>query len=140
MSDSTHETLIGLVSQYSPSGQERRAVDWLVARMKLLGYDNAYMDEAGNAVGVIGWGPKQVILLGHIDAVAGDIPVRFENVGTTGQLSLLYGRGSVDAKGSLACFVDAVAQVPVGQGWQFVVIGAVEEERDSEGARYVATQ
>ena len=53
---------------------------------------------------------------------------------------LLYGRGSVDAKGPLACFVDAVAQVGAKDGWQFVVIGAVEEERDSEGARFVATQ
>src|SRR5688500_2056591 len=140
MSDSTHETLIGLVSQYSPSGQERRAVEWLVARMKSLGYDNAYMDEADNAVGVIGRGKKQVILLGHIDTVSGEIAVRIENVGTTGKSFLLFGRDLVDAKGPLACFVDAVAQVPVGQGWQFVVIGAVEEERDSEGARYVATK
>ena len=140
MSNSTHETLIGLVSQYSPSGQERGAVEWLVARMKSLEYDNAYMDEAGNAVGVMGQGRKQVILLGHIDTVLGEIPVRFKNIGATGQSPLLYGRGSVDAKGPLACFVDAVAQVRAVQGWQFVVIGAVEEERDSEGARYVATQ
>ena len=140
MSNSAHETLIGLVSQYSPSGQERGAVQWLVARMKSLGYDNAYMDEVGNAVGVMGQGPKQVILLGHIDTVPGEIPVRVENVETTGQSPLLYGRGSVDAKGPLACFVEAVAQVRAVPGWQFVVIGAVEEERDSEGARYVATQ
>jgi LysW-gamma-L-lysine carboxypeptidase len=53
---------------------------------------------------------------------------------------LLYGRGSVDAKGPLACFVDAVAKVGVKDGWLFVVIGAVEEERDSEGARYVVNQ
>ena len=132
MSNSTHETLIGLVSIYSPSGHERGAVEWLVARMKSLGYDNAYMDEVGNAVGVMGQGTKQVILLGHIDTVPGEIPVRVENVGATGQPQL-YGRGSVDAKGPLACFVDAVAQVRAVQGWQFVVIGAVEEERDSEG-------
>ncbi len=46
----------------------------------------------------------------------------------------------MDAKGPLACFVDAVAKVGVKDDWQFVVIGAVEEERDSEGARYVATK
>jgi [amino group carrier protein]-lysine/ornithine hydrolase len=46
----------------------------------------------------------------------------------------------VDAKGPLACFVDAVAQVGMLEGWQFVVIGAVEEERDSDGARFVADQ
>ena len=127
------DTLIGLVSQYSPSGQERGAVEWLVARMKSLGYDNAFIDEAGNAVGVMGTGAKQVVLLGHIDTVPGEIKVE--------QVSdLLYGRGSVDAKGPLASFVDSVAKVGARDGWQFVVIGAVEEERDSEGARFAATQ
>ena len=134
------DTLIGLVSQYSPSGQERGAVEWLVARMKSLGYDDAFVDEAGNAVGVMGKGPKQVVLLGHIDTVPGEISVRVEPVGAHRDAPLLYGRGSVDAKGPLACFADAVAQVGAKDGWQFVVIGAVEEERDSEGARFVATK
>jgi LysW-gamma-L-lysine carboxypeptidase len=127
------ETLIGLVSQYSPSGQERGAVEWLVARMKSLGYDDAFVDEAGNAVGLMGKGGRQVVLLGHIDTVPGEIPVRVEN-------NVLYGRGSVDAKGPLASFADAAAKAGAQDGWQFVVIGAVEEERDSEGARFAANQ
>src|SRR5258707_14698251 len=117
------ETLIGLVSQYSPSGQERGAVEWLVARMKSLGYENAFVDEAGNAVGVIGRGPKQVVLLGHIDTVPGEIKVERDNTS-------LFGRGSADAKGPLACFVDAVAQVGLKEIGQFVGIGAVEEKRN----------
>lgn len=127
---SDFETLIGLVSEYSPSGQERGAVEWLVKRMKLLGFDNAFIDGAGNAVGVMGNGTHQVVLLGHIDTVPGEIPAHVVD----GQF---YGRGSVDAKGPLACFVDAVASLGVKDGWQLVVIGAVEEERDSEGARFV---
>ncbi len=91
------DTLVGLVSQYSPSGQERSAVEWLVRRMKSLGYDDAFIDEAGNAVGVMGKGPKQVVLLGHIDTVPGEIKVEQDGIS-------LYGRGSVDAKGPLACF------------------------------------
>ncbi len=102
-------------------------------RMKSLGYDDAFVDEAGNAVGVMGKGPKQIVLLGHIDTVPGEISVREEN-------GVLFGRGSADAKGPLASFVDAVAKIGAKDGWQFVVIGAVEEERDSEGARFVATQ
>lgn len=128
---SEFETLIGLVSQYSPSGQEREAVEWLVMRMKSLGYDDAFVDEAGNAVGVMGKGPGQVVLLGHIDTVPGEIKVEQDRTS-------LFGRGTVDAKGPLASFVDAVAQVGARDGWQFVVIGAVEEERNSEGARFVA--
>jgi LysW-gamma-L-lysine carboxypeptidase len=130
---SEFDTLIGLIAQYSPSGQERGAVEWLVTRMKSLGYRDAFIDHAGNAVGVMGKGPKQVVLLGHIDTVPGEIKVKQDGI-------LLYGRGSVDAKGPLACFVDAAVQVGVKDDWQFVVVGAVEEERDSEGARFVATQ
>ncbi len=133
MADADLSTLVGLVSQYSPSGQERGAVEWLVARMKALGYHNAFIDGAGNAVGIIGDGPKQIVLLGHIDTVPGEINVHDDN-------GILYGRGSVDAKGPLACFVDAVAQIGNVDGWQFVVIGAVEEERNSEGARFVVEQ
>ena len=138
MMNDEFETLVGLVSQYSPSGQERGAVEWLMARMKSLGYDDAFIDEAGNAVGVMGKGGKQVVLLGHIDTVPGEIPIQI--VGAEHAPPLLYGRGSVDAKGPLASFVDAVAKVGAKDGWQFVVIGAVEEERNSEGARFVATQ
>ena len=133
MADADLSTLTGLVSEYSPSGQERGAVEWLVARMKALGYPTAFIDDAGNAVGIIGDGIKQIVLLGHIDTVPGEINVHEHN-------GVLYGRGSVDAKGPLACFADAVAQVGAAGGWQFIVIGAVEEERNSEGARFVVNQ
>jgi LysW-gamma-L-lysine carboxypeptidase len=144
MSDPAYETLIGLVSRYSPSGQEREAVEWLVSHMKSLGYDEAFVDEAGNAVGVMGSGPNQIVLLGHIDTVPGEIVVgRDAPSGRSAAIpphEVLRGRGTVDAKGPLASFVDAVAQTGAMNGWQFIVIGAVEEERDSEGARYVSTK
>jgi LysW-gamma-L-lysine carboxypeptidase len=132
--DSTSfQTLLGLVEHYSPTGQEGRAVEWLVERMRTLGYTRAFPDETGNAVGVMGSGPRQVVLLGHIDTVPGEIPVRVEG-------DRLFGRGSVDAKGPLAVFTEAVAKAGPVQGWQFVVIGAVGEEGDSTGARYAVTQ
>jgi LysW-gamma-L-lysine carboxypeptidase len=128
---SPYATLLGLVNRYSPSGEEGQAVAWLVERMHSIGYGQAFIDPAGNAVGIMGAGPRQVLLLGHIDTVPGQVPVRVE-------ADMLYGRGSVDAKGPLAAFVDAVAGLGPREGWQFVVIGAVEEERDSDGARHVA--
>ncbi len=148
-------TLIELVRRYSPSGQEAEAADYLVDRMKALGFDRAVVDEVGNAVGVIGDGPGQIVLLGHIDTVPGEIPVRiFPSPQTPrfplwdaeracpsgipkGEELILYGRGSVDAKGPLAAFTDAAAKVGRVEGWQFVVIGAVDEERDSLGARHI---
>ena len=131
--DFPYPTLLGLVERYSPSGQEKATVDWLVERMANLGFGRAFADPSGNAVGVMGDGPRQVILLGHIDTVSGEIPVRVEE-------DILYGRGSVDAKGPLAAFVDAVAATGALPGWQFVVIGAVEEEGDSNGARSIVEQ
>jgi len=89
-------------------------------------------------VGVMGSGPRQIVLLGHIDTVPGEIPVRVESVGATRESPILYGRGSVDAKGPLAAFVDAVAGCGSVPGWQVVVIGAVGEEADSPGAQFVA--
>lgn len=125
------ETLIGLVRHYSPTGQEGEAVSWLVRRMSELGFTQSFVDEAGNAIGIMGGGERKAFLLGHIDTVPGEIPVRLED-------GILYGRGTVDAKGPLAAFVDAVARVGSIPGWQLIVVGAVGEEGDSEGARHIA--
>ncbi len=135
-------TLIELVRHYSPSGEEFGAVDYLIGRMNELGFSCTYRDEAGNAIGVMGDGPRQIVLLGHIDTVPGEIDVRIsplpvgEGTGVRAD-GYLYGRGSVDAKGPLAAFTDAVAAIGPVKGWQFVVIGAVDEERDSIGARHI---
>jgi len=128
-----YETLTGLVERFSPTGREAEAVAWLTGRMRALGFSSAHTDEAGNAVGTVGEGPNQIVLLGHIDTVPGEIPVRVEN-------GMLYGRGAVDAKGALAAFVDAAAQTGSIPGWQIVVIGAVDEEGDSAGAWHVASR
>lgn len=124
------ETLTGLVRHYSPTGDEAPAVAWLVERMQRLGFDKAFADGAGNAVGVLGHGGRQGILLGHIDTVPGEVAVRLQG-------EALFGRGAVDAKGPLAAFVDAVADVGALPGWQWIVIGAVDEEGESRGARYL---
>jgi LysW-gamma-L-lysine carboxypeptidase len=43
----------------------------------------------------------------------------------------------VDAKGPLATFVSAAAQVGVRPGWKITVVGAVGEEDDGRGARHI---
>jgi LysW-gamma-L-lysine carboxypeptidase len=121
--------LQGLLEHYSPTGEEAGAANYLVGVMGESGF-SAAIDEAGNAVGVIGNGPKDILLLGHIDTVPGLITVHRQG-------DLLYGRGAVDAKGPLACFVSAASAVGVQPGWRVTVIGAVGEEGDSPGARYL---
>jgi LysW-gamma-L-lysine carboxypeptidase len=124
------DLLTGLVKIYSPSNQEAEAVAYLVEAMQALGF-TAWADAVGNAIGVVGDGPTDVVLLGHIDTVPGFIPVRLED-------RQLYGRGTVDAKGPLAAFVSAVARVGPQPGKRLIVIGAVAEEGDSHGAQHVA--
>ena len=123
------ELLEGLLRQYSPTGQEAGAVNYLVEQMARLGYE-ARVDEIGNAVGCLGSGPREIVLLGHIDTVPGEITVRREG-------DLLWGRGAVDAKGPLACFTVAAALAAAAPGWRLTVIGALAEEGDSHGAKWV---
>ncbi len=128
----------------SVSGEERDVALFLSREMAKLGFDRAFVDDADNAVGILGAGPRQLVFLGHIDTVAGEVPVRIED-------GKLFGRGSVDAKGPLCAFITAASLwagerlsrgLPaVPEGWQIVVIGATGEESPyAKGARYVITQ
>ena len=133
--------LARLVEIPSISGDELEASSYLVAAMRSLGYDRFEVDAAGNAVGELGPedAARTVVLLGHIDTVYGDIPVRVEK---REDGPVLFGRGSVDAKGPLATFATAAARL--GSDWanhhdiRIVVVGAVEEEAaTSKGARFI---
>lgn len=132
--DSAAITLLSqLVSIPSPSEQEAATATCLAGWMNEHGL-TAFVDEAGNAVGIKGDGPKEILLLGHIDTFPGEVPVRREG-------NLLYGRGAVDAKGPLCTFAVAAAATSVPAGWRIAVVGAVEEEcATSKGARYVLAQ
>ena len=122
--------LTGLVSVPSVSGDEAAAVRWLHDEMAGLGY-RASIDGAGNVVGTLGSGAREILLLGHIDTVPGDIPVKVED-------GILYGRGAVDAKGPLATFVAAGAQANLPADVRLTVIGAVGEETfGSPGATWL---
>ncbi|WP_051831009.1 M20/M25/M40 family metallo-hydrolase [Streptomyces violens] len=112
----------------SVSGQELAVAGFLADQMAALGFD-AHVDEVGNVHGVTGpaTGPT-VMLLGHIDTVPGRVPVC--QVG-----DLLYGRGAVDAKGSMITMICAAAR---SRQVRVHVIGAVGEEvPGSRGARHV---
>ena len=132
--------LQNLVAIQSYSGEEGNVANFIVSTMNELGFENAHVDEAGNAVGSkSNFNPdgsidRHVVLLGHMDTVKGQIDGRIED-------GKLYGRGSVDAKGPLATFVAATAAANLLPGTKITVVGAVEEESStSRGARFAATQ
>ncbi|PSP15686.1 acetyl-lysine deacetylase [Halobacteriales archaeon QH_10_67_13] len=114
------ELLVELVETPSVSGEEAACADRLVEYFRANGRE-AWLDSAGN---VRAPGDDELLLTSHLDTVPGEIPVRVED-GT------LWGRGSVDAKGSLA----ALAVAAVRSGATFA--GVVDEERRSRGARHL---
>ena len=132
VTESGIDLLEEMVSIPSVSTQEREIGQWLVTRLRGMGFA-AKRDEVGNVIAFWGSGPREVLLLGHMDTVPGFIPVRRE-------AHRLFGRGAVDAKGPLAAAITAVSRQPAGAACRFTVIGAVEEEGSSRGARHLVNR
>lgn len=118
-----------LVRHYSPSGYEQAAVVPFLKTLESWGF-RTQEDEVGNAIGTIGQGPVQIYLVGHIDTVPGEIPVKVEK-------NILSGRGSVDAKGCLAAFAEAARLFVDSEEVTITVVGCVAEETDSKGAYHL---
>ncbi len=116
----------------SVSTGEARLGQWLVRRLRGLGF-NARRDQAGNVIAYRGSGPRETVLLGHMDTVPGWIPVRRDG-------AKLFGRGAVDAKGPLAAAITAITRQPPGGAQRYTLIAAVEEEGSSRGARHLVSR
>jgi len=112
------ELLYDLVATPSPSGEEAAAAERLRAFFAEQGRE-VWLDDVGN---VRAPADDDLLLTSHVDTVPGEIPVEVRD-------GDLWGRGSVDATGSLAAM--AVASVATGVSFA----GVVGEEEDSRGAR-----
>ncbi len=127
------DLLVNLLRRYSPSGYEEEATAYLVSWLQEQGL-KASLDLAGNACASWGRGERTLCLLGHIDTVAGRLPV-------TARDGTVTGRGAVDAKGPLVAFASALARVARDneepEGVRILLVGAVGEESDSRGARHL---
>lgn len=116
----------------SVSTQEGPLSSFLVERLNRIGFVTR-QDEVGNVIAEWGTGQRDILLLGHIDTVPGSIPVRREG-------DRLFGRGSVDAKGPFAAAATAITRQPAAGDSRFTLIGAVEEEGSSRGARHLLSR
>lgn len=132
--DLLKELLMGLLKEYSPTGREGPAVNYLRDFIEeRLGYDEVVVDHAGNLIASYGEGERVVAFVGHIDTVPGYLPAKVEG-------DLIRGRGAVDAKGPLAAAVIGawLAQGRMDRGDLRVVVAAlVGEEGDSRGAKHL---
>lgn len=137
--DDATDLIVELVDTKSLSGAERPAVDVFVRRAAVAGF-HSEIDAAGNGLAwrrtdssIPSEQQKTIVLLGHIDTVPGDIPVRLED-------GVLHGRGSVDAKGPLASFLAAASRAELPDNVNLLVCAACGEEEESPGAHHLKTQ
>jgi LysW-gamma-L-lysine carboxypeptidase len=134
MQEQAVRLLTNLLGIYSPSGKEEAIASFLAEEMKKLGFQVG-IDAIGNVIGVVGEGEPTIFLCGHMDTVAGHLPLRVEE-------GKIFARGAVDAKGPLAAMVVAAAQVvkdPAFKG-KVLLASVVEEEATSRGVRHLITQ
>lgn len=130
MNEYAVQLLTDLLEIYSPSGKEDEVSVFLADEMRKLGF-NVRIDDVGNVIGEVGRGKAHILLCGHMDTVPGYIPVRI--VGND-----LYGRGSVDAKASLAAMVVAGHMLAKDNlACKILVVGVVDEEGSSRGVKHL---
>lgn len=134
MSEAAVRFLTNLLGIYSPSGKEEEIANFLAQKMEKMGYEVG-IDAIGNVIGVMGEGEPVIFLCGHMDTVAGHMPLRIEE-------GKIFARGAVDAKGPLAAMVVAasVAAKEPGFKGKILVASVVEEEATSRGVRHLITQ
>lgn len=125
----------------SPPGEEEAVARRVVAELERLGYDDAWTDGVGNAIGVIrGRGSTEPLMLScHLDVVDAGDPGQWEHPPFGGVVSdgYLHGRGAMDIKGPLALQTYAAARFidhrPPGD---LVVAHTVLEERGGWGMEF----
>ncbi len=130
------DLLTEIIAVSSPCGREDAVAAILLSAMGSMGFE-ASRDAVGNVVGrSCGTGidgAADVIVLGHMDTAPGIIAVEECD-------GILYGRGTVDAKGPLATAVVAAARAAGRATARVTVIGAVQEEGPSLGARHLVSR
>lgn len=129
----------------SLSGHEDQIAARVQKEMQHLEFDDVQVDQAGNVIGVIsgGTGPS-LILNGHMDHVDAGVAENWPHPPFEAKIvgDQLWGRGSVDMKGPVACMIYAaalfkkLAQKPAGN---IYVTVAVMEEIGGLGSQFLTT-
>ena len=133
-----------LVQTPSRSGQEGEVAVLIREEMAHLGYDETWVDKAGNVVGRVAGGDGPSLMLnGHMDQVDAGDPARWPYPPFGGEIhdGALWGRGAADMKGALAAMVYAgglLKKLPAPPPGDRYVSAVVQEEVGGLGARYLA--
>jgi succinyl-diaminopimelate desuccinylase len=101
-----------LIQTPSLSGAEDKVARLVATEMQALGYDDVQVDPAGNVIGLLRGGSAPVLMFNcHMDHVDPGDPARWPVDPYSGEIvdGAIWGRGSVDVKGSLAAQVYGVS-------------------------------
>ncbi len=127
-------------------GQESEIAEVITQEMRNLGYDEVWIDQAGNVVGKINGGNGPVVLLnGHMDHVDPG-PVEgwpYPPFGGAVIEGELWGRAAVDMKGPVACMMYAAGlfkQLGLTPPGDVLMTVVVMEEIGGLGTQYLASQ
>lgn len=126
-----------LVQTRSLTGEEGPVVELVLSEMRALGFDRAWADENGSAIGVIeGARPGPSLLLdAHCDTVGIAPGSTWTRPPFGGEIDggFLYGRGAADMKGALAAMLYAAAAVDRSRLAGRVAVSATVMEEVMEG-------
>ena len=118
--------LLNMLSKFSPTGKTKELAGYLVEVSRGLGFTSR-IDGNGNFLAKKGQGEPTVLLLGHMDTVEGEVPVKKKG-------TVIFGRGAVDAKGPLCAMILAASGARIKKG-SVIVAGTCDEEGASLGAQ-----
>ena len=134
-----------LVRTPSPSGHEETVAQLLADEFRRLGYDDVWIDRAGNAIGVVkGTGSGTSLQFNtHLDHVSAGDPALWSRPAFDGTIQdgVLFGRGACDVKGAMAAqayLIPVLRDAGYRLDGDVFVVGVVLEEVGGFGSRYLA--
>jgi len=143
--DRTVDFLRRLIRTPGLPGEEGETARLVLAEMEDLGYDEAWLDDAGSVVGLVRGRARHpaVMLCTHLDHVDVGDPERWPHPPFGAEVAdgRVWGRGAVDIKGPLAAQVHAAGRLTAAgerPPADVYVSAVVQEEIGGLGARHMA--
>ena len=130
-----------IIALPSPSGGEGKVAERTVREMKSCGFDKAFIDRIGNAVGIVGSGKPVILFDAHMDTVGIHDREKWKIDPYQGRYdgNYVYGRGAAENKGALAAIlygVKAMLRAKLIKGTVIVTGSTFEEDCDGLGLWY----
>jgi putative selenium metabolism hydrolase len=134
-----------LIQTPSLPGDERAIAELMAQELRKLGYDDVWIDQAGNVIGVLrgrGTGPS-VQFNAHLDHVDIGDPALWPHPPYAAVIEgdTLFGRGASDVKGAMAAQVylaPVLREAGLQPDGDVYVVGVVLEEVGGYGSEYLA--